>query len=79
MFLCEIAEARRVSCGSIQRLSLPEKMPGLQQPGGPPVSFKSPSSHGYRCNVSHHHLLNFLTKYVAILFYKDVFMELFRV
>lgn len=37
----KIAEARRGSCGSIQRLSLPEKMPGLQQPGGPPVCLSS--------------------------------------
>lgn len=50
----KIAEARSVRCGSIQRLSLPEKMPGLQLPGGPPVSFKSPTSHGYPFNVSHH-------------------------
>ena len=48
----KIAEAKRASCGSIQRLSLPEKMPGLQQPGGPPVPFKSATSNGYPSAVS---------------------------
>ncbi|KAF6721119.1 hypothetical protein FQA47_003719 [Oryzias melastigma] len=32
--------------GCVQRLSSPEKMPGLQQPGGPPVPFRfSPHPH----------------------------------
>lgn len=46
-------------------------MPGLQQPGGPPVSFKSPTSRGYPSNVSHH-LAHFSPKYHLSVLYASL-------